>query len=358
MMNTEHQTIRPGMIVGLCNPLLDISAVTEESFLEKYELLPNNAILAEEKHKPMYEELQNTYKVDYIAGGSGQNAMRVAQRFLNQPNVTIFMGCVGKDKYSEILESKARGDGVDVRYQYTDKEQTGTCAVILTGSNRSLCANLAAANLFTKEHIEAPENKELISGADCYYITGFFLTVSPDSIMEIAQQACQSNKLFMMNLSAPFLSQFFKEPMMKAFPYIDIVFGNETEAQTFAKEQNLKAQDGSIADIALEMSSLPKENKLRSRIVVITQGKDDVVVVLDGKVSQYPAIAVPSEKIIDTNGAGDAFVGGFISQLLQGRPMEICARCGIWAATQIIQQDGCSLPADLEIPDDFRPSSS
>ena len=30
----------------------------------------------------------------------------------------------------------------------------------------------------------------------------------------------------------------------------------------------------------------------------------------DGKVSQYPAIAVPSEKIIDTNGAGDAFVGG------------------------------------------------
>jgi len=120
----------------------------------------------------------------------------------------------------------------------------------------------------------------------------------------------------------------------------------------------LKAQDGSIADIALEMSSLPKENKLRSRIVVITQGKDDVVVVLDGKVSQYPAIAVPSEKIIDTNGAGDAFVGGFISQLLQGRPMEICARCGIWAATQIIQQDGCSLPADLEIPDEFRPSSS
>jgi hypothetical protein len=36
---------RPGMIVGLCNPLLDISAVTEESFLEKYELLPNNGKL-------------------------------------------------------------------------------------------------------------------------------------------------------------------------------------------------------------------------------------------------------------------------------------------------------------------------
>lgn len=54
------------------------------------------------------------------------------------------------------------------------------------------------------------------------------MTVSPDTIMEVAEHACANNKTFMMNLSAPFLSQFFKEPMMKAFPYIDILFGNET----------------------------------------------------------------------------------------------------------------------------------
>ena len=46
--------------------------------------------------------------------------------------------------------------------------------------------------------------------------------------MDIAQHASEKNKMLMMNLSAPFLSQFFKEPMMKAFPYIDILFGNET----------------------------------------------------------------------------------------------------------------------------------
>lgn len=35
-------------------------------------------------------------------------------------------------------------------------------------------------------------------------------------------------QLFTMNLSAPFLCQFFKKPMMDAFPYVDILFGNET----------------------------------------------------------------------------------------------------------------------------------
>jgi len=66
-------------VVGLGNPLLDISANVEEDFLSKYDLKPNNAILAEEKHKPMYDEMIKKYKVDYIPGGATQNTLRVAQ---------------------------------------------------------------------------------------------------------------------------------------------------------------------------------------------------------------------------------------------------------------------------------------
>lgn len=53
----------------------------------------------------------------------------------------------------------------------------------------------------------------------------------------------------------------------------EIVF---KEAQTFAKEQCLNTE--SMSDIALKISELPKENKSRSRVVVITQGKEDVIV--------------------------------------------------------------------------------
>jgi len=67
------------MVVGLGNPLLDISANVDEDFLSKYDLKPNNAILAEEKHKPMYDEMIKKYKVDYIPGGATQNTLRVAQ---------------------------------------------------------------------------------------------------------------------------------------------------------------------------------------------------------------------------------------------------------------------------------------
>lgn len=67
------------MLFGMGNPLLDISAITDDEFLQKYDLRPNDAILAEAKHMPLYKEIIENYNVEYIAGGSTQNALRVAQ---------------------------------------------------------------------------------------------------------------------------------------------------------------------------------------------------------------------------------------------------------------------------------------
>lgn len=111
------------------------------------------------------------YVSTYTAGGSVQNTFRVAQWILKKPNLTVFFGCVGNDNYSKILADKARSDGVNVRYQYHDTEATGTCGVLLTGHHRSLCAYLAAANSFTIDHINLPENKKFIDNAEYFYIS-------------------------------------------------------------------------------------------------------------------------------------------------------------------------------------------
>lgn len=93
------------------------------------------------------------------------------QWFLEKPRIATYMGCVGRDKYSKILEERACNDGLNVRYQYTNKEPTGTCAVLITGKERSLCANLAAANCFSPSHISEPENRKLLEDAKFIYIS-------------------------------------------------------------------------------------------------------------------------------------------------------------------------------------------
>ncbi|XP_069958812.1 uncharacterized protein Adk2 isoform X3 [Cherax quadricarinatus] len=342
-----HHGKREGILFGMGNPLLDICAITKEDFLEKYGLEPNNAILAEAKHQSMYKEMASMDNVEYIAGGATQNTMRVAQWIVGKPYCATFMGSVGKDEFSETLEKKAKEAGVLVRYQKQDNHPTGTCAVVVTknGMCRSLVANLAAANHFAQSHLEIPENWALMEKARFYYISGFFLTVSPASIMMVGKHACENNKMFCMNLSAPFLCDLYRGPMMDAFKYVDIIFGNETEAAKFSEVQKLGVTD--VKEIALKVAALEKENTKRERVVVFTQGADNVILAKDGKISEFPAIKLPEEKLIDTNGAGDAFTGGFMAQLIQGKTIEACIKCGIWAATEIIQRSGCSFSQDV-----------
>ncbi|KAG8182286.1 hypothetical protein JTE90_029356 [Oedothorax gibbosus] len=328
--------------------MLPLLLVLKLSSIPRYGLKPNDAILAEERHIPMYTEMIEKYEVDYTAGGACQNAMRVAQGIGKRPNTFAFMGCIGKDKFGKILESKAKEAGVLVSYQYHETLPTGTCAVVITdqGAKRSLCANLSAANCFSREHLDSPFNQSIIKNAKFFYITSFFLTVSPPSIMQIAKHACENNKPFTMNLSAPFLCQFFKEPMMAAMPYVDILFGNDQEAVTFAKENNFDTEN--VEEIAVRICNLPKENKKIPRIVIITQGHDPVVSVTGGKVTKFPATSIKAEDIVDTNGAGDAFVGGFLSQYVEHKPLDVCIKCGIYAATEVIKQSGCTLPENAE----------
>lgn len=56
---------------------------------------------------------------------------------------------------------------------------------------------------------------------------------------------------------------------------------------------------------------------------------------------EIPVPDVPKARIMDTNGAGDAFVGGYLSQLIQGKSIEESIDCAIWAAAHVIQHSGC-----------------
>lgn len=120
---------------------------------------------------------------------------------LQEPhNVGTFFGCIGKDKFGEILKQKAEEAHIDAHYFEQDEEPTGTCAACITGDNRwvnriihicvliiilsvsnsssllspplrSLVANLAAANCYKKDkHLDLEENWKLVEKAKVFYI--------------------------------------------------------------------------------------------------------------------------------------------------------------------------------------------
>jgi len=148
-------------------------------------------------------------------------------------------------------------------------------------------------------------------------------------------------KQFMMNLGAEFLMQFFQDKFQVALQYCDIVFGNESEATAYAKAVGLPDPEDRVA-IGRAISNAPKATP-GPRICVLTHGGDSTIVVTGDEVRKFPVPKLAKSKMIDTNGAGDAFVGGFLSHHLRGGSLAVCIQAGHAAARNCIQQSGCVL---------------
>ncbi|KAH7335888.1 adenosine kinase [Rhizoctonia solani] len=291
------------------NPLLDMQVNSGEAVLEKYKLKANDAILAGEEHMPIYEEIVKDYKITYVAGGAAQNAARAAAYVL-PPNSVVYAGCVGSDDLADQLRNANSKEGVASAYQVKEGEKTGACAVILTGHDRSLVTTLRAAEMFNKDHLSSPEVAPLVDAAQFYYVGGFFLTHGVESALVVAKKASEAGKV--------------------VIPYVDILFGNESEAAAWAAANGLESTT-SLEVIAKTLANLTKNNASRPRTVVITSGPDATIVAKSGQNEEpktYAVARLADNEIVDTNGAGDMFAGGFMGAIVAGRSVDEAVEAG------------------------------
>lgn len=122
--------------------------------------------------------------------------------------------------------------------------------------------------------------------------------------MALAHEAAARNRVFMLSLSAPFIAQFFKDRLDATAPFWDYLVGNEEEVRTYAEGHGWGTKD--VGEIARRLAELPKENRERKRVVVVTQGTEETVVAVQGEegVRTFGVHEVEKGRIVDTNGAG------------------------------------------------------
>lgn len=111
----------------------------------------------------------------------------------------------------------------------------------------------------------------------------------------------------------------------------DLVFAGEDEAELLTGERGLTAQAEAVAAMG------PAQ-------VVVKRGEHGAVGFEGGERAEVPAFAVQA---VDTVGAGDAFVAGYLAELIAGEPLperlRTAAACGAIA---------CTAPGDWEAAPD------
>ncbi|TRM67648.1 Ribokinase-like protein [Schizophyllum amplum] len=322
------------------DPLLDVQ-VHDNDLLTRYDLTPNDAILAEDKHQPLYDEIAQHPNATYVAGGGAQTAARGAAYCL-PPKSVVYTGCVGGDDWADILRAADAHDGLDEVFLVRPDAKTGGCAVVITDHHRSLVTNHRAARLFHVSHLTSPSVAPLVSAAQVFYVEAFFLNHGLESVLHLATHASSTGKTLALNIGAPYIPVKLGDRLAQVLPHCDIIIANEVEAGSWATANGLP-DPKDLPVVARALAMLPKVSKARPRLVIVTHGSRETVVVSSDAPDEPRTFKVPvlkDEDIADTNGAGDAFAGGFLAGYVQGKSLDECVAAGHKLASISISQPG------------------
>ena len=164
----------------------------------------------------------------------------------------------------------------------------------------------------------------------------------PQTISQHTELNTSGSQVFAINLSAPFIPGFGKGEghtfLSEIVPFCDIIIGNEAEAASWASANKLPAE-AKLEVIAKALATQPKANSSRPRLVIFTHGAESTIVVSSAEPDSpkvYPVNKVGH--IVDTNGAGDAFAGGFLGAFVAGKNIDESVEAGHKLGAMCVQQ--------------------
>jgi sugar/nucleoside kinase (ribokinase family) len=111
----------------------------------------------------------------------------------------------------------------------------------------------------------------------------------------------------------------------RIFSLINIYKSSQNEIYTLTGESELKPAIKAIHDVGVET-------------VIVTNGTKGSVLSVEG--AQYNIAACPSQVVVDPTGAGDVFMGGFLTEYLRQKESVWCACVGSAAASLVVEGIG------------------
>ena len=97
-----------------------------------------------------------------------------------QAEQVTYFGSISDDDYGKIIESTLAEQKINANFYKDSGVQTGTCGVVVTDKERSLCANLSAACKYSTDHLNA--NIAQLQSAKLIYTTAFFITSNNEAL--------------------------------------------------------------------------------------------------------------------------------------------------------------------------------
>jgi len=203
--------------------------------------------------------------------------------------------------------------------------QTGVSIVTVTPDfERTMFTYLGACRLATEYDIDF----SIIEKAEIIHINGYLWDTENQkrAIKQVAEIVKEKGTIISFDLADPFVVKRYRNEFLHWIPeYINVLFGNREEFSL-------------LFDIHTHGPKIIEDAKDYADIVLLKVGKQGSYCCNQGNIFYTPACQV---KAIDTTGAGDSFVAGFLFNYLSNKPIPQCVKMATAIAGGIVSVEGC-----------------
>jgi ribokinase len=261
-----------------------------------------------------------------IPGGKGANQAVAAAR---QGVSVAMLGRVGNDSFGPGLIENLKQNNVDASHVQIDPQSaTGTAIIVVdaNGQNSIVLSPGGNGRVIPADVIGAPfaDHRLLL----------LQLEIPVEAVLAAARRAKESGVRVLLN---PAPARTLPDELLSL---CDFLVPNESELSLLTGQ--------SVNDIPSAEAAAKTLLGRNLKTVIVTLGGNGALIVTNDLTRHIAPFTVD---VVDTTAAGDAFIGGFASALLQNRPLEEAVRygcaCGALAATKLGAQP--SLPGREEV---------
>ena len=268
---------------------------------------------------------KDTRRVDQIVVKNGGDSMNTAINLAKLGCDVNFAGKIGNDSFGSFLRSVFEENNIDIRgLKITDKASTASVIVLVNEQGQRVFLYCGGANdTFCFNDIDL----SLLDDCSHVHVGGTYLLpkFDGDGCARLFAAARGKGKTTSMDVTWDTTNRWLSviEPCL---PYLDLFMPSEAEARQITD-----------ADEPEQMAAFLQERGVKT--VVIKLGERGAYIKDGGEGLYQPAYPT---NVVDTTGAGDAFVAGFLSQYTKRSPLTECASFAVAVAAHCIREVGAT----------------
>ena len=256
----------------------------------------------------------------------GGCAANVAVDLRRLGRTASIVGKVGCDLFGDFVLGDLKRLGIETSCIRRSEIYPTSCTFIINvrGQDRRYVHCFGANADFSLADVET----KVLDGARALYVGGYLAMPSfrPQHLVKLFREAKQRGLLTALDVVIPAGVQSALEEIRLALMHTDLFLPNQDEARVLTGSGDPEEQ----ADILSRINP--------DATIVITRGSRGALATRQGEVLRATAYRVDS---IDESGSGDAFAGGFLVSMLDGRSLEDSLRFASAIGASCTRALGC-----------------